>query len=636
MAFTDMRTLRDGDLVQVSRLGDFDWWESVGSLSGFPELPLRDDVKETLARSCYISSLEEGLEYARVVDGLDVGDTPFLRTRLRQGHIFHRQYPLAFGRRGTIAVKRLKTAGIGNQAFDPIDYTTADINSYINRRIERSDDKFVFYVARDQLGFNHLYIDDAAALSNILGVRRLIGEIVDIRQMSKIQIHDISVCAPSIMGDLTGGRHIGMVACGDNPYAGPGENLVVCVANSPFMGWKKKLGNCATLGMFAHKKGFHILHAAVYYCPVTGRVILILAVGSGGKTEMGLGGPEVLAFDGETGQQIYNMSDLGRNMLIKISDDLTIARERGGHLYACNGENGVLHRPEMVDDPYVAECLARQHLILADNFEHVEGEGIDFMSMMCLDGQKSDNSRIVFDNEQLPQGSYFPNSVDNMIRVTDVVLGGIFPPAWDVDKKQVRPGVVNQHPILALNKTQFGRAACASPRIKTQSLVVDGDPLALSDEGPLTIVNFIIQSPEEVLQEQLEMFFRLDDEETFFWGLRQRHACGFVAEKFYHFGYMFRCLLLQGILDDAELQPDPTHRLSFIPKFKPEDGVPEFMQVPPDAMADGYNAELELTLRGVERLEAAHYWSGFRSLRCMGDQAPPYRGPRELPKYDIS
>ena len=616
--FPALKALTIDNICNATVIGDTSWFKTA-DMSQFPKLLVRKDVIETLGKSHYIASLDEAVEHSHKVQGVDLDGKPFLRTKWIK-HFLHRQYPENFGRRGDIAVKRLRTKKIGNKRFDPVPYSAADINQYINNlRIDGKGDKFVWYVAKDNLGLYHLYIDDISCVSNVVAVSRGIGEIVDISKIDakSLKIHDISVCCPAISQDITGGVHIGMVAFGQNPYGDPGDNLLVCISNSPFFGWKKKLGLCASAALFAHDLGFEILHASAVQDPVTKKVILYIAVGSGGKTEMGQTGPDELYFSGTKGVQTFKMSETGKRKPLRIADDLALIRVIKGKVYVCNAENGILHRPEDQDDEIVRYLKNQSDYVVVDNFDVVNGE-IDFTCMKCLCGKISDNSRVLFSNSQLEPGSYVENSTENMIPVDAVVLGDIFPPAFNKDTMTLDRSVPNKHPITRYNVPLFTRSYCANARITTQSIADKGDRNELRDEGPGTIVSFIVQRPGKFIADQLNVFRHIDIKQTSLFGISQRHPAHTVAFGMYDVGYMFRDLYLRGILDQVVYESAPTGVCCFVPQFK-EGQVPEYFRVPASAMAVGYQRERLLTLNGVETLEI-DYEGNFQSLRFLPDQ----------------
>ncbi len=617
----DLPGIPTEELASIERIGDFSW-HTPAELTEFPHICVRDDVLDTLSASHYIDSYEYGMELARKVVGMDINRKEFLRVRPVRKQL-HRQYPKNFGKRGNVAVKRLRGKARGNDLFEQTHFTTGDINAYVNRRIRECGDKYVWYIVRDTLGNYHLIIDDAACVSNIMGARKLVGKIVDIRKMTEpISIAHIGVCCPATSADITNNNHIGFVGYGDHPDYG---EITVRISNSPFMGWFKKLGNFATAGYVGAKDGWHIMHAALYRDRKTGKVVLVCGVGSWGKTEIGLPRPRPVVYfrDGHGNMHEYHLSQHSLNTTPwKLADDIVYVRvDENGRLLAFNAEAGVLHRPEEDDDHYVQHLMASDAEFCADNFRYDEAtDTIDCTVMECLGGELSNNSRVFFGNEDLPEGEYYENSKAKPVEVDTIFLGHICSPSVRGEEQVFDRNTANVHPIVRMNPRQFRRSLCAIPRIITQSLASEGgDPLAASNEGFGNAAPFVLIPQGELAATQLQHFEGLDSNQIEIYGVSQRNPALTCCQDLYGVGYMTWDLLVTGKLGDVECVPDPTGLFGFIPQFD-EGVVPECFRVPPSRLEHGYAFMAQFVDNGISNLANECNWDGFDQLLNLEPQ----------------
>ncbi|MCB0325636.1 MAG: hypothetical protein KDD69_18770, partial [Bdellovibrionales bacterium] len=597
-----------------------------------------------------------------------------------KGRCYIRRYPHDDGKRGLPAVRALNCARLANPDIRPIDNSPIDLIEWARRRKQKVADRFGVFLIQDKMGYYHLFVDDiSVAPGRALAARKLLGKLIDPRSIrrKKIRIRSINMCSPAIAGDMTAGKHIGMVGHGTE-LSSDGLIRAFCFCTSVFPGWLKKLLNCANAAIFGcEEEDWMICHASAitnnlalnrvvpstkdrerlsargqfgrgsrYFAGIRKKAAVMIGIGSFGKTEFGFPASEELFFSGYEGQQVYQVSPFGLLYPARVSDDLLMLKvEEDGSAWIFNQEDGILHRPEGKGrfDTIIAHILRvgldatddDEDYLIVDNFAVDEQGYPDFTAMLCLDGRYSNNSRVIIGNEQLDPDYYVATTKDNPMEVGSICLGSIYPSAYpegtfDRDSTQLievdfaTPNVapIGRFPTL----DHFRRALLEVARVTTQSFVEHNvDPRLLRKEGYGTIAGFCINDPYEVAFEQLPHWGRLNAKKVLLHWIVQRYPAYTVAQSpdpssidgYYYVGHMYRDALLSGALEHMPYRPDPTGLVCEILDIAGK-AWPQYFRLSKKAVArltPGYVTQLELEAEAVRLMERKYPNSVFTDLR---------------------
>ncbi len=455
--------------------------------------------------------------------------------------------------------KRANDTNMALRAYDmPVSkamvaYTALDVNRTFDEQGEAGLE-FNATIHRSSIGMNSLVLAPACMSFNVQAGARL-QQIFDWRtaveerkasatRPLEIPIHHVHLIAPWLSELWFGGVQKGLYT--------RGRNVAVTVNTRNYIGlWKKPFLYAHEWFCMNHRPEIGILHAGA--CRLAnGQVMVLTGPSALGKTEISapltsLKTPGKLEFVDAQGQALF--VEVGNDQFADkrqlIVDDMVAfyVDSVSGEMRLWDLETGHYVRFDLYNkkgDHPTVDHLAKPGCTIPCSWSNVKIDAITGLVIpeqhLTLDGQKTDNPRVVVETKHLPAGHYEATSMGNPV-TADILAVGI-PSAPDV--KCPTFAIVNNRTFMAIAVSGL-RANQGN-----QSIQAEAGNVVWVDEGAYTLPPFGDITEGEIVSWLNRLIQRLSPNMLYAM-ISNRSSFTFSQRNKYDGTWFFRWLIESGV-----------------------------------------------------------------------------------------